>query len=136
MDSTKPPSYGSGDPLRAVALMPARTRARVEAAVLALVATAPALPYGAHMATHRVPRFSMFGDYAVLEQVTRFVWSGRTMVGPYSRFGFSHPGPLYFYFLAPIFLAFPSSSEGLFVGAFLLNVATAAVIVAITRLFG
>jgi hypothetical protein len=37
------------------------------------------------------------GDYAALELYTRLAAQGRQLLGPYSRFGFHHPGPAYFY---------------------------------------
>ncbi len=114
---------------------PANARERVEAAALALLAIAPAAPYGLAL-LRGVPRFSMFGDYAILEMVTRFVWSGRTLVGPYSRFGFSHPGPLYFYLLAPVYSLLGERSVGIFAGALLINLAAIATIVVAARRFG
>ena len=46
----------------------------------------------------------MDGDYAGLEIATRYVFTGRTLLGPYSRFMFNHPGPLYFFVIAPIYV--------------------------------
>jgi hypothetical protein len=106
-----------------------RRTAKAEAMMLALVALVPFVPHAIFLSRHPVPRFSMYGDYAIIEQVIRFVGSGRTLVGPYSRFGFSHPGPLYFYFLAPIYWAMGGESRGLFVGALVLNAMAAATIV-------
>ena len=64
-----------------------------------------------------VPRFVVNGDYAGLEIATRFVPTGTTLLGPYSRFGWNHPGPLYFVLLAPIHALFGGTSTGIFAGA-------------------
>lgn len=115
--------------------MTARTaRARLEALLLAVVALVPAFPHASYLANRTVPRFSMFGDYAVLEQVTRFVSSGRTLVGPYSRFGFNHPGPAYFFVIAPIYWLCGGESRGMFIATFVVNVLSVATIVVAMRL--
>ena len=33
---------------------------------------------------------------------------GRQLLGPYSRFGFHHPGPAYFYASVPLYVLFPA----------------------------
>lgn len=109
--------------------------ARFEGWLLALAAILPTVPYGVSL-LHGVPRFSMFGDYAIIEMMTRFVWSGRTLLGPYSRFHFSHPGPLYFYVLAPLYALCGGRSVAIFAGAFLINLAAAATIVVAARRAG
>ncbi len=96
---------------------------------------APAAPYGASL-LRGVPRFSMFGDYAILEMLTRFVWSGRTLVGPYSRYRFAHPGPLYFYVLAPVYTLCGGRSVGMFAGALLVNLSAITTVVVAAHRFG
>ncbi|MGZ3420820.1 MAG: hypothetical protein ACXVEE_23285 [Polyangiales bacterium] len=44
------------------------------------------------------------GDYALLELGVRRAMKGTQLVGPYSRFVWSHPGPLYFYVVAPFYV--------------------------------
>jgi hypothetical protein len=112
-----------------------QARPRAEALVLTLVASAPAAPYAASL-TRGIPRFSMLGDYAIIEMMTRLVWSGRTLVGPYSRYHFSHPGPLYFYLLAPVYTLLGGRSVGIFAGALLINLAAIATIVFAARCYG
>jgi hypothetical protein len=43
------------------------------------------------------------GDFAVTELYTELATRGQLFVGPYSRFGWHHPGPLYFYLQAPFY---------------------------------
>jgi hypothetical protein len=47
---------------------------------------------------------------ALIELATRHAARGEQLLGPYSRFGFHHPGPAMFYVLAPLYAA----SGGLF----------------------
>src|SRR5207249_6849396 len=42
---------------------------------------------------------------AVLELYTLRATQGLQLTGPYSRFGWHHPGPIYFYLLAPLYAA-------------------------------
>lgn len=110
-------------------------RIRIEAVTLALLVALPFLPYFVYLARSGIPRFSVEGDYAGLELATRYVASGKTLLGPYSRFGFSHPGPLYFYWIAPIYALSGSTSTGLFAAACSLNVASSVIAVVATRVF-
>jgi hypothetical protein len=108
-------------------------RLALESAILSLIVLSSSYPYIRHLVTERVPRFSMLGDYAVIEQVTRLVWTGRVLVGPYSRFGFSHPGPLYFFVQAPIYALLGTGSHALFVGALAINLCSMGIVVASMR---
>ncbi|HZJ26951.1 MAG TPA: hypothetical protein VFF40_08085 [Acidimicrobiia bacterium] len=65
-------------------------------------------------------------DWALLELRVRDVGLHEVFTGPYSRFGWFHPGPLVFYLLAVPYRLLGSSSAGLMVGALGIN-ATAAV---------
>jgi hypothetical protein len=115
-------------------MTPATRTALREAAFLGLLAASPAVPYAVILALHAVPRFSMFGDYAILELVTRWVRNGHTLFGPYSRFRFSHPGPAYFYVMAVFYELCGRQSSGLFVGAFAVNSAAIVATVSALRL--
>jgi hypothetical protein len=42
-------------------------------------------------------------DLAVAELYTELATQGRLLLGPYSRFGWHHPGPLFFYLSAPFY---------------------------------
>ena len=55
--------------------------------------------------TRRAPRIFPLADIAVLEMYVRNALTGSLLVGPYSRFGWHHPGPLYFYLIAPLYRA-------------------------------
>src|SRR5262245_66208172 len=60
-------------------------------------------------------------DTAVIESYTLYASRAQLLVGPYSRYGWHHPGPLYFYLLAPVYVLAGSSSPGLNAGALLIN---------------
>lgn len=62
-------------------------------------------------------------DWALLEIHTRDAGSRLLTVGPYSRYGWNHPGPLLFYALYPAYRLFGSQSVGLHVGALAVNAA-------------
>jgi hypothetical protein len=63
------------------------------------------------------------GDLATLEVRTLNALEGRQLLGPYSRYPWSHPGPVYFYLLAPVYAVLGRAPWGLFVGAGLINLA-------------
>src|SRR5205814_8098147 len=73
----------------------------------ALPAIAAAAPFAVFalriLIHHRDPVFS--GDPALLDMATRSAAHFHRQVGPYSRYGFSHPGPALFYAAAPVLLA-------------------------------
>jgi len=61
-----------------------------------------------------------WGDQAVILLSTDRAASLRQLVGPYSRFGWSHPGPLYFYLLAVPYKLLGSTERSLAVASVLL----------------
>ncbi|WP_334142625.1 hypothetical protein [Rhabdothermincola sp.] len=62
------------------------------------------------------------GDWAVLELRTRDVGSSATpLIGPYSRFGWNHPGPLLFWLLAVPYRLSGSASGSLLFAAAIIN---------------
>jgi len=63
------------------------------------------------------------GDYAALELYTRLAAQGKQLLGPYSRFGFHHPGPAYFYACVPLYLLTGGRFAGILLTAGLLNAA-------------
>ncbi len=71
------------------------------------------------------PEFPPVGDYAALELYTRLAMDGRQLLGPYSRFGFHHPGPAYFYACVPLYALLGESFRGITLTAFLVNLAAA-----------
>ena len=62
-------------------------------------------------------------DIALIELHVRDVGSEEVLLGPYSRFGWSHPGPLLYYLLAVPYRLLGSTSAGIAVGALLVNTA-------------
>jgi len=112
----------------------AHARARVEAVLLGLLAALPLLVLARRLAEVGIPRFAIDGDYALLESATRMVPSGKTLLGPYSRFHFNHPGPLYFYVLWPIYWLSGKTTAGLYAGAIFIHGASIAVLVGALRL--
>jgi hypothetical protein len=61
------------------------------------------------------------GDGALLELYTVHATRGLFGLGPYSRFGWHHPGPSYFYAIAPFYLASGKHHLALNVAAFAIN---------------
>ena len=61
-------------------------------------------------------------DLAVTELYTELATRGRLLVGPYSRFGWNHPGPLYFYVQAPFYAASGHRAAALYGVAVAINV--------------
>jgi len=53
---------------------------------------------------HGVPDITNAGDGALLEMSTRSLFSRGILLGPYSRFLFFHPGPLYFLLRYPFYM--------------------------------
>jgi hypothetical protein len=67
------------------------------------------------------PPFREVSDGAILEIYTLEALKGRLLVGPYSRFGWHHPGPLYFYLQAPWYWLSGLHTAGLQAGALAIN---------------
>lgn len=64
----------------------------------------------------------------MLEIYTLEALKGRLLVGPYSRFGWHHPGPLYFYLEAPWYWLSGRHTAGMQAGAMALNITAVAAI--------
>lgn len=69
------------------------------------------------------------GDSAILELYTRHAAHGAWALGPYSQFGWNHPGPLLFYLLAPLYLFSGEKTIALHLGAFAINLLSVSAIV-------
>lgn len=67
--------------------------------------------------------FAAGGDDAVTELMTRGASAFELTYGPYSRFGWRHPGPLFFYVLAPFYSAL--GTRGMFLAVWAVNAAAA-----------
>ena len=72
-------------------------------------------------------------DFALLELSTAEALRGAQLLGPYSRFGWRHPGPAYFYLQAPLYGASGASSSSLPVAVLICNWAALLGIVACLR---
>ena len=73
-------------------------------------------------------RGPLAGDFALLELGARQALHGRQLFGPYSRFAWHHPGPIYFYLLAPLY-ALAGDGERLHLGASLIALGSVILIV-------
>ena len=69
-----------------------------------------------------------WGDGALLELYTVHASRGFWPFGPYSHFGWHHPGPLLFYLLAPIYTLSGAHAFALNTGAAAINVAAAGIV--------
>jgi hypothetical protein len=63
-------------------------------------------------------------DLAVIELYTILAGRAELWLGPYSRFSWHHPGPIYFYVLWPFYALSGGRSAGVHAGAFALNLAS------------
>jgi len=77
----------------------------VRLAVLCTLTVAPFLPGALEFATRGLPDLAFAGDAAALELGTWHAARGRQLLGAYSRFGWNHPGPAFFYLAAPLYEA-------------------------------
>jgi hypothetical protein len=84
---------------------------------LALLAALPALAGIVSLIVHFSRPYLPFGDQAVLELTVRDVGHSRVLLGPYSRFGWYHPGPLGAYLLAVPYHLLGGAHQSLSVGA-------------------
>jgi hypothetical protein len=80
-----------------------------------------------------VPDNLFTGDGAVLELHTWQAAHGLQLLGPYSRFSWSHPGPAMFYLAAPLYEALHERGPALNVFALLSNLIVAIAIVLTAR---
>jgi hypothetical protein len=62
-----------------------------------------------------------YGDQAVLASRVGDAMRFHIELGPYSRFGWSHPGPALFYLQAPIYSVSNTNPRSLFLGSLLIN---------------
>ncbi|HZD65738.1 MAG TPA: hypothetical protein VE152_06550, partial [Acidimicrobiales bacterium] len=74
-----------------------------------------------------------WGDQAVLELQTRQAVHFQALLGPYSRFGWRHPGPAYFYVLAPFYALDGHGFGAMVVGTLVLNSVAAVATVWVIR---
>ncbi|HQQ78900.1 MAG TPA: hypothetical protein PLB01_16225, partial [Thermoanaerobaculia bacterium] len=86
-----------------------------------LLALLPLLPSWWFAILKPWPPMSVDDDGAVIEMAERRALHGKQLTGVYSRFGFSHPGPVQFYLMAPVYAATGQRSAGLSLAALLLT---------------
>ncbi len=98
-----------------------RSRARMLSAVLGVLVAVLLISAYARTAASLTPT----GDLAAIELSTHHATGGRITLGPYSRFEWNHPGPLYFYLLAPFYLLSGYKTAGIYAGALAINAAAA-----------
>ena len=126
---------GATRPERVSGLHRRRSRSRAQRIVPALpcaVAVLPFLILAVRVAWgHRNPIYS--GDAALLELSVRAAAHGHVLVGPYSRFGFFHPGPALFYLLSPFYWLTHGAGWATPFGVEILNATVAGVFVLIVQ---
>ncbi|MDQ6617745.1 MAG: hypothetical protein M3083_24080 [Actinomycetota bacterium] len=105
-----------------------------------LAALAVCLPYLLdlyRLIASRSNAYPLQGDGAVEALYSMDAWRGHQLLGPYSRYGWHHPGPALFYLLALPYRLFGPRGPGMYVGVVLLNMAAlAAVVVVVGRRWG
>jgi hypothetical protein len=75
-------------------------------------------------------------DNALNELVVRAMPGRLPLIGPYARNTWSHPGPLLYFLLWPMYHLFGADSAAMAVGALVINGAAVATVVAIARRWG
>jgi hypothetical protein len=75
----------------------------------------------------------VFGDRAVITFTAGNAWKAPVLLGPYSRFYWHHPGPIYFYILSFWSGVFGGQVFGLALGATMINLSSAAGILVVAR---
>jgi hypothetical protein len=85
------------------------------------------------LATFGHPFYVFTGDQPLLAMRVVDTLGFHATTGPYSRFGWSHPGPAMFYLLAPVYAVLGRNPRAFFVGSLLLNGACAVATVAVVR---
>ncbi|MGH9123068.1 MAG: hypothetical protein ACRDYC_14185, partial [Acidimicrobiales bacterium] len=79
----------------------------------------------------------LYGDQALIELDARRAWHFYQLLGPYSRYGFHHPGPILYYLLAPFVRLLEPSGPGSYLGATVINgAALVAIVILIWRRVG
>ncbi len=76
------------------------------------------------------------GDRAFLELYALHATDGNLTVGPYSRVGWNHPGPVYLYALAPFYTLSGQREFSLDSTALLINLASLAALIAVVSTVG
>ena len=107
---------------------------RLGSAVIGLLAASALLPVaglGIRLIASGLPQFPVDGDHALIEIATRQAAAGGRLLGPYSRFGFHHPGPALFYLFAPFFAASGGSYLAVCLAVVVLDLTSLAVVLGV-----
>ena len=72
-------------------------------ALLCILTAAPFVPGALEFIRRGIPDLAFGGDAAALEFGTWHAARGQQLLGAYSRFGWNHPGPAFFYLAAPLY---------------------------------
>lgn len=117
---------------------PPTGRSRPSAVTAALVAAVllplAALAVGVLRQRHGI---ALSGDQAVIELGTREAEHADVTLGPYSRYGWSHPGPFWYYLLAGPYRLLGSSSAALYLAVLAVHALFAGLVVGLSaRLAG
>jgi hypothetical protein len=100
---------------------------------LIIGAVAPFVPAAAEFLRRGVPDYLFTGDAATLELRTLHAAHGAQLLGPYSRFHWNHPGPMFFYLALPVYEAFHEHGPALNLFMLLVNAIVAVGIVLVAR---
>jgi hypothetical protein len=84
-----------------------------------MIATMVALAVA--IAARMAPDVVTKSDIAVTELYVQLATAGNLLVGPYSRFLWHHPGPLYFWLQIPFYALSGETGGGLYAGALAIN---------------
>jgi hypothetical protein len=114
---------------------PAPARFDWWSAGLAAVAVAPLIAAAVRMLT-AFSGYAASSDNASNELTVRDVGSHLVLLGPFSRNGWSHPGPAFAYLMAIPYRVLGSDSTAMLVGALLVNGIAIATIVVLARRWG
>lgn len=96
---------------------------RSDVLLFALILT-PFLYVAGTVLCHGVPDVTNSGDGALLEMSTRSLFSRGILLGPYSRFLFFHPGPLYFALRYPFYMAMGQRNSSFLIVTALISMAS------------
>ncbi len=98
-------------------------RRRLHLAVLAAATTLPAWAALPTAFAKRATEFMQFTDQSILEMQVLHSTKAMHLLGPYSRFHWNHPGPFFFYLLAPLYALSGHATRSIWLSVWLLNVA-------------
>jgi hypothetical protein len=100
--------------------------------LLSLAATVPAWAVLPAALSKRAAEFAQFTDQAVLEMQVVHATRALHLLGPYSRYHWNHPGPLFFYLMAPLYSLSGHATRSIWLSVWLLNAACLSGIVYVT----